>query len=573
MDTLSAQLLQLGNAPSNIGVADERPIRSVDDFDQSAVVDDADEEIVSRRDDLLTESLLQLGKAPSNIGVADERPIRRDDDALGRPVNRPDLLSEQLLQLGSTPSSVCKPDMRSSAARRDDDLIGRTPSDKYYDGLVAAKPLRESKPDDSKKEPAADEKAIEKLIEKEVAKRVAEQVAKAAVKSTAVVKPVEKEVAKNAAVKPVSRRLEKRTTKKSLAESGRALEAKREPVASQAAEEKPLDPIEAFLQLAKEEGHEKGNDAVYIANIGSPTDSAEHYRLTIALPDYIYFKLRKALGEHRMDILTWKTAKEALYAAGIRPTGKSTYVTETSDLEEKLVAEQDKARSALSDLCSVRDWIKTVDKETAAKMEKAMRMLKIGVEDSPITDASADDDEEMRKYTIERFVDDFQRFTALGEGGKSLMEEYEKLAFQLFHIIPGQEQGYVVLCSKSRREGESEEEFSKNQRNFALELVKKFKERLSGYPQLARISIHQACFGEVIPMGYVPEEHDVVTIDANGTARAILSVAEHSLTGPAAKGCSIDPQVAGHLAPVKAESTLFGQSVKLPSAAASSSVK
>jgi hypothetical protein len=463
-----------------------------------------------------------------------------------------------------------------SAAHRDDDLIGKTPSDKYYASLVAAKPLRESKPDDSKKESVADEKAIEKevakrvanekAIEKEVAKRVAEQVAKQTAVEKVAVKPVEKAV-----VKPVSRRLEKRTTKKSLAESGRALEAKREPAASLEAEEKPLDPIEVFLQLAREEGHEKGNDAVYIANIGSPTDSAEHYRLTIALPDYIYFKLRKALGERRMDILTWKTAKEALYAAGIRPTGKSTYVTETSDLEEKLVAEQDKARSALSDLCSVRDWIKTVDKDTAAKMEKAMRMLKIGVEDSPITDESADDDEETRKYTIERFVDDFQRFTALGEGGKSLMEEYEKLAFQLFHIIPGQEQGYVVLCTKTRREGESEEEFMKNQRNVALELVKKFKERLSGYPQLARISLHQACFGEVIPMGFVPEEHDVVTIDANGTARAILSVAEHSLTGPAAKGSSLDPQVAGHLAPVKTESMLFGQSVKLPSSAASSS--
>lgn len=289
---------------------------------------------------------------------------------------------------------------------------------------------------------------------------------------------------------------------------------------------KPDDVIDAFVRLAEEEGHTKDNDAAFVVNIGSPTDSAMYYRLAIAITDYVYFKLRKALGENRMDVLTWNNAREALHAAGISPTGKSKYVTECGDLAHRIDAARHTASDAIRDLVAISDSLPT---ELRERMKRSLSIL--GITDVAAAEVQSehplhDDDARCR---LEKFIDDFQRFTSLGEGGRALMEVYEQMAFELFHIVPGQEQGYVVICAKTRMPDESKEAYMTRQRSVALELVKKIKQRMSGFPQLSRISLHQAYFGEVIPMGYVPEERDVVTIDSDGIARTILSVSEHGL--------------------------------------------
>jgi len=393
---------------------------------------------------------------------------------------------------------------------------------------------------------AAEEPPAKCIVEKPV-----RQIKKPAAKTPAAAKPAA------AAAKPAApaaapeapksaARTKADAARKALEEAEAAAAAEETAVAS--AVKQPGDVIDAFVQLAKEEGHQVGNDCVYVVNIGSPTDNSNYHRLAIALADFIHFKLRKALGENRMDILTWKTAQSALYAAGVTPTGKSKYVLRTSDLRDRLIAQQEKSSVAITELLAIKDWLKSIDGDTSARMEKAMNALKIGEIIS--TDDDDAPDPETFGYKLSQFVDDFQRFTSLGEDGKSLMEEYEKLAFELFHVVPGREQGYVVLCAKTKKKGETSEAFVARQREVALELLKKLKTRLEGYPQLSRLVLHPASFGEVVTLGYEAEDRDIITIDSAGTARAILSVTEHAL-GQSGKMDGIDPQLAAHLMSVR----------------------
>lgn len=311
----------------------------------------------------------------------------------------------------------------------------------------------------------------------------------------------------------------------------------------------PTDVVEEFVKLAKEEGHTIGDEMVYVVNIGSPTDSAEHYRLSIALPDFIYHQLHRAYIDKRMSALTWKAAREALFAADIRPTGFSEFSSRMDGVEERLKAEEERLMKSIKDLKGVHSFIRNEvgDEELSETMLHALSTFGIklsGDGKKNHVGFQADDlsptDETSARYSMEKHVDAFQKFTSLCEGGQSLMERYEKAAKDIFGVTPGQEQGYVVLSVKRRSDDESRETFLERQREYALHITKKLSKQLNGFPQLARMSLHPTSFGEVVPVGYVPEENDVVAIDSKGVARNILSVVTHIHSNESTSSSSSD---------------------------------
>jgi len=307
-----------------------------------------------------------------------------------------------------------------------------------------------------------------------------------------------------------------------------------------------------MVQLAKEEGHTLDDSAAFVINIGSPADRDDFYKLTIGLSDYVHFSLRKAVSERRLDVLTWLSAQEALYTAGIRPTGKTKYVTDTSPYSEKLEKETTAATSAISDLLGTAQWLKTVDKEIGEKMERALTILKIGDRTlHAFSPESMDIRESEAKIVLGPYIDGFKRFCALGESGLSMMEHYENMAEELFGIKKGTEQGYVVLCAKKKKKTESIAAFKADQQANGVRLAKKLAQRLKGYAGIGRLCLHPASFGEVIPVGFVPEERDMVVIDSKGEARKILSVADQGVPR-VPHATSSDPMV-GQLNPVRAE--------------------
>jgi len=300
------------------------------------------------------------------------------------------------------------------------------------------------------------------------------------------------------------------------------------------------DVIDAFYALAKEEGHTEDNDAVFVVNIGSPTDAQEHYSLSLAWCDYVHHALRRALAEKRIDVLTWHTAKEALFSAKIIPSGKDPSAAMTPEMKEYLRKEEDIAQQSITDMCYISKWLRANGKkDLSEKMDRAMNLLHIG-DETPYEEPHPTEIE----YASSQIVDGFQRFIVLGVGGVPLIEQYQQMAKERWNVCEEKEQGYVVL-SATRRDSsrESVADFVARNRRHGHELLKKIGKKLARYPNLCRISFHLASFGEVIPVGYVPEEQDVVTIDSRGCARCILSVADFGAKlGEEAPGKRRDPE-------------------------------
>jgi len=503
-------------------------------------------------DDWLSAQLLKLGTKPSAIG--EEAPQRlaleeEEDEDFDDGGAVSGSLEDKLVALGKTKTDITAGRDEAAPPRIERTTPKMTKEEKAAEAAAAAPP------------PAA---AAPFRIERTTPKKTKEEKAAAAT----VPPPPSPKKAAAAPPPPATVTPSKKAAAGRKKKAGGAVAAKKTAVTASATALKktpppppassPTDVVGAFVELAKEEGHIMGDGFAYVVNIGTPTDKMEYYRLTLALADFIFFKMRKALGEGRMDVLTWDTALSALHAAGMIETGQSTYAMDAPEYKERLDREKDKARSAIATLLESRDKLKAVDPEAASKMDAAMRTLHIG----EAADSSDDIDASIREYKLEQLIDDFQRFTSLCEDGKALGDKYEELATKLFHVTRGDEQGYVVLCTRHREKGETKEAFLARQRVYAVELTKKLKERLYSFPQLARLRLHPASFGEVIPIGFAPEELDVVGIDDKGVAKSILSVTAHGFA-TSGKTEGIDAEMVQHLAGVEMDS-----SASAPAAAA-----
>jgi len=271
--------------------------------------------------------------------------------------------------------------------------------------------------------------------------------------------------------------------------------------------QKPEDVVEAFIRLSKEEGFDINDDIAYVVNIGNLSDKSLYYTLALAMPDFVHFQLRQGLGAKKIDALTWRVTIDALRAVGIRPSGKCKGILDDTGFDAKIKVEQ--ATKAVEDLMALKNELPA---KYGRRLTKAMEALGIGEDTTEISNDN------------ETLIDDFKRFTSISEDGKSLSEHYEQEALEKYGVAPGSECGYVILSSKRRDKHETVEAFRERHRTYALSLTKKLRDQLGSFPQLVRLSLHPCSFGEVVPIGFVPEEREVVTIDEKGVAKKILGL-------------------------------------------------
>jgi hypothetical protein len=62
-------------------------------------------------------------------------------------------------------------------------------------------------------------------------------------------------------------------------------------------------------------------------------------------------------------------------------------------------------------------------------------------------------------------------------------------------------------------------------------IIIELQKKMGGFPGFARISLHPAAFGEVIPVGFVPREGvELLSVDVDGTTKKILGVEDFDLS-------------------------------------------
>lgn len=293
------------------------------------------------------------------------------------------------------------------------------------------------------------------------------------------------------------------------------------------------DPVQSIRDLAIEETGSK-EKVLYALNIGTYRDQAIYYRLCIALSDFIFYRLRRSFGMREIDGLSWKLARETLMAAGFLPSGKSRYAMRTdSATSEAIERERTSVEASVQVLVQARDELGGSNPELADRMTRSLESLGVFKHHATTDESVKALIEEglalapdVHRSRILRFIDEFQRFTSLAEDGEILNEEYQKLAKEWFGVTEGSEIGYSILSMLEKGEGESHDAFITRHRAYAIELTKKIRDKLSYHPQLSRLSLHPCVFGEVMPIGYVPDD-EVVGIDEKGVARTIFSLATH----------------------------------------------
>jgi len=280
------------------------------------------------------------------------------------------------------------------------------------------------------------------------------------------------------------------------------------------------------------------------------------YQLALANCDFIHYRLRLALTNKLMTTHTYHIAVRSLIAAGIIKTGVTTFGDMNADMEEHLREEEERYERTLSlvyeTLESIPKEISRTDRnrdETQSEIEKKVEKIRqslMALQLSPrqeITRTSvigapgssekiyigsingSDIPPAERKRILRWTVDEFQRFTSLCFDKKPQISSYAELVNDWYHVVSGAEQGYVILTTIHRKDEESAETFKKRLYEKVAELILKMRETIGNHPAFPRLSIHPASFGEIMPVGLVPEEEtDVMTIDADGTAKDILNV-------------------------------------------------
>jgi hypothetical protein len=189
-----------------------------------------------------------------------------------------------------------------------------------------------------------------------------------------------------------------------------------------------------------------------------------------------------------------------------------------TDLRSRIESEEKGAETALKSIFEVHKELEKIDPGLAKKMKGSMDALNIGV------NATLQPDKEDKVFQIRSLVDHLHRFMNFAESGKTLIDLYYDMVDEIFHMKSGQEKGFVILGHKERQSNIGVEAFHKNVKKAGPRITKKMCEVFKGCAILPRLSLHMTSPGEIVPLGYVPEDKNVVIIDGKGMAKKIVSV-------------------------------------------------
>jgi len=134
--------------------------------------------------------------------------------------------------------------------------------------------------------------------------------------------------------------------------------------------------LKVLGRIAASEGCGRKDGALIMLNVGNQTDDTKIYTYILAMMDYVYHALRRGLSDGRYDVLTMKTAMDALNAAGLVKTGVSSFADFTQSMKDRLDAEEHQSDLALDDLEKAMARFQEAGKEMTTAIKKIGEIAK-----------------------------------------------------------------------------------------------------------------------------------------------------------------------------------------------------
>lgn len=269
--------------------------------------------------------------------------------------------------------------------------------------------------------------------------------------------------------------------------------------------------IDLSMRLRKETTV-KGLDnyRAIVLNITEDDFKYEPFVLFIGILEFIFYLARKAVDMQKISALEYHKFRELMQSIGFPHLGFVEYSKHLGSRQREVEQEIEKKELARLKLL---DKHKN-DAETLKYLEE-LNLLK------PIATQEIDR-AKISKETFYDLIDEYCKFSVLGEQGMPLKVVFMKYVLEELGIIPGLNSGYSIIDFLERNKDESMKEFKERVAELCGNITKKLYKDLGESPEKDRVGIMPVSLGELLIQGILPST-ELEIMDKNPQVQAFMA--------------------------------------------------